>query len=81
MQITCRNVRVSLDSYNAIIAIMSNVVGAFQLAGIISDFVVTAPSYADRPASAADEIIIPNAWQAIFQDKLRKVKVTGQLTV
>lgn len=76
-----RNVRVSLDSYNAIIAIMSNVVGAFQLAGIISDFVVTAPSYADRPASAADEIIIPNAWQAIFQDKLRKVKVTGQLTV
>ena len=76
-----RNVRVSLDSYNAIIAIMSNVVGAFQLAGIITDFVVTAPSYADRPASAADEIIIPNAWQAIFQDKLRKVKVTGQLTV
>ena len=76
-----RGVRVSLDSYNAILSIMSTLVGSFQLAGIISNFVITAPSYAERPASAPDEIIIPNAWQATYQDKLRKVKVTGQLTV
>lgn len=76
-----RGVRVNLDSYNAIIAMMTNVVSSFSLAGILTNFVVTAPAYADRPASAPDEIIIPNAWQATFQDKLRKVKVTGQLTV
>lgn len=76
-----RGVRVSLDSYNAVLSIMSTLVGSFQLAGIISNFVITAPSYAERPASAPDEIIIPNAWQATYQDKLRKVKVTGQLTV
>lgn len=78
---TGRGVRVNLDSYNAIIAMMTNVVSSFSLAGILTNFVVTAPAYADRPASAPDEIIIPNAWQATFQDKLRKVKVTGQLTV
>lgn len=76
-----RGVRVNLDSYNAIIAMMTNVVSSFSLAGILTNFVVTAPAYSDRPASAPDEIIIPNAWQATFQDKLRKVKVTGQLTV
>ena len=76
-----RGVRVSLDSYNAVLSIMSTLVGSFQLAGIISNFVITAPSYEERPASAPDEIIIPNAWQATYQDKLRKVKVTGQLTV
>lgn len=76
-----RGVRVNLDSYNAIIAMMTNVVSAFSLAGILTSFVVTAPAYADRPVSATDEIIIPNAWQATFQDKLRKVKVTGQLTI
>lgn len=76
-----RGVRVNLDSYNAIIAMMTNVVSSFSLAGILTNFIVTAPAYSDRPASAPDEIIIPNAWQATFQDKLRKVKVTGQLTV
>ncbi len=76
-----RGVRVNLDSYNAIIAMMTNVVGSFSLVGILTNFVVTAPAYADRPVSASDEIIIPNAWQATFQDKLRKVKVTGQLTI
>lgn len=76
-----RGVRVNLDSYNAILAMMTNVVSSFSLAGILTNFVVTAPAYTDRPASAPDEIIIPNAWQATFQDKLRKVKVTGQLTV
>lgn len=76
-----RGIRVNLDTYNAIIAMMTNVVSSFSLAGILSNFLVTAPAYADRPASAPDEIIIPNAWQATFQDKLRKVKVTGQLTI
>ena len=76
-----RGVRVNLDSYNAIIAMMTNVVGSFVTAGILGDFIVTAPAYSDRPAAASDEIIIPNAWQATYQDKLRKVKVTGQLTI
>lgn len=76
-----RGVRVNLDSYNAIIAMMTNAVSSFVIAGILGDFAVTAPAYSDRPAAASDEIIIPNAWQATYQDKLRKVKVTGQLTI
>lgn len=76
-----RNIRKSLDSYNAILATMSTIVLAFAAAGIITDFVVTAAAYSELPESASDEIIIPNAWQATFQDKLRKVKVTGQLTI
>ena len=76
-----RDVRVSLDTYNAIISMMSGIISAFVTAGILENFVVTAPAYASRPASEADEIIIPNAWRATFLDKLRKVKVTGQLVV
>lgn len=76
-----RNVRVTSDTYNAILAMMDNTIMAFQNAGVISSYQDTAPAFANRPNSASDEIIINNAWSAVFLDKLRAVSVTGSLTI
>lgn len=79
--ITRRNVYKSAATYDVLLAIMSTTVSKFVNSGRLKGFSVTAPAYADLPVSAGDEIVVPNAWSATYQDDLRKVQVYGTLYV
>lgn len=76
-----RNVYRSATSYDNILAMTTTTVSRFGSNGSkrLTAFALTAPAYADLPASANDEIIVPNAWEATYQDDLRTVKVYGTL--
>ena len=76
-----RNVFKSATSYDVIIAILIDTVSMFVNSGRLINFAVTAPAYSDLPPAQADEIIVPNAWQATYQDDLRTVKVYGTLYI
>jgi hypothetical protein len=76
-----RNIFKSATSYQAILAILSTTVSRFVTSGRLANLSVTAPAYADLPPAAADEIVVPDAWQATYQDDLRTVKVYGTLYI
>jgi hypothetical protein len=76
-----RNVFKSSTTYDVILSILITTVSKFVTSGRLVGFALTAPAYADLPAAAADEIVVPNAWQATYQDDLRTVKVYGTLYI
>lgn len=76
-----RNIFKSSTTYDVIIAILIKTVNRFVTSGRLVNFVLTAPAYADLPPAANDEIIVPNAWQANYQDDIRSVKVYGTLYI
>jgi hypothetical protein len=76
-----RNVYKSAVTYNVILAILIKTVSRFVTSGRLKDFGITAPAYADLPPAEADEIVVPNAWEATYQDDLRTVKVYGTLYI
>ena len=47
----------------------------------ITDFRMTAPSFGDLPKTNGHTISIPNAWEGTYVDNVRKVKISGTLTV
>jgi hypothetical protein len=47
----------------------------------ITDFKMTAPSFDDLPPTNGHTISIPNAWEGTYVDNVRKVKISGTLTV
>lgn len=78
--ITKRNKFRNNDQYQAILLILSDVVKAFLNFGRLADFKITAPVFSDL-AKSADAIVVPNAWEATYIDKLRSVTVYGTLYV
>lgn len=76
-----RNVFKSSTTYDVILSILIKTVNRFVTSGRLVNFVLTAPAYADLPPAANDEIIVPNAWQANYQDDIRSVKVYGTLYI
>jgi hypothetical protein len=78
--ITKRNKFRNNDQYQAILLILSDVVKAFLNFGRLADFKITAPVFSALPKSA-DAIVVPNAWEATYIDKLRSVTVYGTLYV
>lgn len=78
--ITKRNKFRNNDQYQAILLILSDVVKDFLNFGRLADFKITAPVFSDLPKSA-DAIVVPNAWEATYIDKLRSVTVYGTLYV
>lgn len=78
--ITRRNKFRNNDQYQAILLILSDVVKAFLNFGRLADFKITAPVFSDLPKSA-DAIVVSNAWEATYIDKLRSVTVYGTLYV
>lgn len=78
--ITKRNKFRNNDQYQAILLILSDVVKTFLNFGRLADFKITAPVFSDLPKSA-DAIVVPNAWEATYIDKLRSVTVYGTLYV
>ena len=47
----------------------------------ITEFKMTAPSFGDLPKTNGHTISIPNAWEGVYVDNVRKVKISGTLTV
>lgn len=78
--ITKRNKFRNNDQYQAILLILSDVVKDFLNFGRLADFKITAPVFSDL-AKSADAIVVPNAWEATYIDKLRSVTVYGTLYV
>lgn len=65
--------------YQSIILILRDTVKGFQTMGRLANFTVTAPVFADLPATSGDGITVPNAWQADYVDNTRTVAVYGTL--
>lgn len=78
--ITRRNKFRNNEQYQAILLILSDVVKDFLNFGRLADFKITAPVFSDL-AKSADAIVVPNAWEATYIDKLRSVTVYGTLYV
>ncbi len=78
--ITKRNKFRNNDQYQAILLILSDIVKDFLNFGRLADFKITAPVFSDL-AKSADAIVVPNAWEATYIDKLRSVTVYGTLYV
>lgn len=78
--ITKRNKFRNNEQYQAILLILSDVVKDFLNFGRLADFQITAPVFSDL-AKSADAIVVPNAWEATYIDKLRSVTVYGTLYV
>ena len=76
-----RNILKSSTTYDVILSILISTVNLFVTSGRLVNFVLTAPAYSDLPPAANDEIIVPNAWQASYQDDIRSVKVYGTLYI
>lgn len=47
----------------------------------ITEFKMTAPSFDNLPKTNGHTISIPNAWEGVYVDNVRKVKISGTLTV
>lgn len=65
-------------TYQGILLILTDVVSDFLKFGRLDAFQITAPVFADLPASG-DQITVPNAWQATYIDNAREVTVYGTL--
>lgn len=76
-----RNIYKSSTTYDVILSILIKTVNRFVTSGRLVNFVLTAPAYSDLPPAANDEIVVPNAWQANYQDDIRSVKVYGTLYI
>lgn len=61
-------------------AVMINIAGQVRNERII-DFKMTAPSFNELPKTNGHTISIPNAWEGTYVDNVRKVKISGTLTV
>lgn len=80
--ITEGNFLKNASNYARIIATMVAWIQKFgdNGSGRLSEISITAPAFSSV-SSAADEIIIPNAWKATYVDQVREVQITGTLYI
>lgn len=72
-----KNVR----TYNELLdAVQINIAGQIRNERI-TEFRMTAPSFDNLPSTNGHTISIPNAWEGVYVDNVRKVKISGSLTV
>lgn len=68
-------------TYNELLdAVKANIAGQVKNERI-TDFKMTAPSFSELPKTNGHTISIPNAWEGVYVDNVRKVKISGTLTV
>lgn len=68
-------------TYNELLdAVKANIAGQVRNERI-TEFKMTAPSFSDLPKTNGHTISIPNAWSGVYVDNVRKVKISGTLTV
>lgn len=68
-------------TYEAIIGAMVSNIKKIVANGRIEGFEITAPSFSELPETDGHTISIPDAWSGIYVDNVRKVKISGSLTV
>lgn len=68
-------------NYSRIIGTMNGILSLFADSGRLENVTTTAPAFVDLPDSAADEIVINNAWTATYVSNIRKVTITGTLYI
>ena len=70
-------------NYGRIITVMQGYIALFgdKGSGRLENINITAPAFANLPDSAADEIVVPNAWSATYVSNVRKVTITGTLYI
>ena len=78
--ITQKNKFRNNEQYQAILLILSDIVQQFVAIDRLAAFQITAPIFSSL-AKSADAIIVPNAWQADYIDRIRSVTVYGTLYV
>ncbi len=79
--LTQRGFTKSARSYLSITTIIRDLVTAFVSAAVLSSASFDYPSFAELPAATDDEIIVRNAWSAIFPSHLRKVSISGSMYI
>ena len=68
-------------TYNELLdAVKNNIAGQVRNERI-TEFKTNAPSFNDLPKTNGHTISIPNAWEGVYVDNVRKVKISGTLTV
>jgi hypothetical protein len=68
-------------TYNELLdAVKANIAGQVRNERI-TEFKMTAPAFSDLPKTNGHTISIPNAWSGVYVDNVRKVKISGTLTV
>lgn len=70
-------------NYSRIISVMASQISLFGESGSgrLENIYITAPAFAELPESSADEIVVPNAWNATYVSNVRKVTITGTLYI
>ena len=66
--------------YELLDAVQINIAGQIRNERI-TEFKMTAPSFDNLPSTNGHTISIPNAWEGVYVDNVRKVKISGSLTV
>lgn len=67
-------------AYSSILTVLNTYLQKFGDSGRLTNIKNTAPAYGTIPMGA-DEIVIPNAWEATYVDIVRKVTITGSLYI
>ena len=77
------NMMRNADTYSGILRILDGQLRRFssQGSGRLVNVVISAPPFAELPAAAGDEIIVPNAWKGYYLNQLHKVQVSGTLVI
>lgn len=68
-------------TYSSLLDAMINNIKRMMKNGRITDLAITAPSFSEMPETNGSTIIIPDAWSGSYVDNVRKVKISGSLTV
>lgn len=76
-----RNVKKDGVTYNVLLSMLATTASKFTSIGRISNFMLTAPAFANLPPAADDTIVVENAWSGYYVDDLRTVKIYGSLTM
>jgi hypothetical protein len=71
------------NSYGDILGKMFSYIGKFGPSGSgrLRNIQSHAPAYGSLPPARGDQIIIPDAWSAVYVDQIREVQVTGTLYI
>ena len=69
------------STYQGILAIVQSYLSVFENIGRLSDAKITAPAFNKLPVSDGDTITVPNAWEAYYNDNVRKVQIQGTLYI
>jgi len=69
-------------TYQAILSILAQYLNLFSSIGRLTGATITAPAWAvAQTLSNGQSIVVPNAWQATFNDNVRNVTVNGTLYI